>query len=276
MKNETIKGITGHQSFHLRKDWIPKAIRAIKKNEVNIFSGKNLIHCIDEFGLGSNMIKSLQYWLKILGVVTKIGKDYKLQQKYLDMFDNDMLLSSEHSIQMIHIDFCDNFPLWEYVIRKDKVKFFTRKELIERADIVFKEHGQPYDNKTLSSLVSVLINTFVSSEDNPEDRSTSPLAELNLLENTVDGYRFRMLGISDVLPETILYILLNKQPHEQITLNNAVNLITGYFHLEYYECMKIIGILEQKGKLAFDRAVGLNNIILYELPEQKEEQLTLF
>ena len=61
--------LKGHESFSIREGWITKGIFEIKNNS-KLFSEKNLT---DILGIGTNMVKSLKYWLITSGII-KIGR----------------------------------------------------------------------------------------------------------------------------------------------------------------------------------------------------------
>ena len=54
----------GHETFFIRKGWLNKGIRNILKDPY-VFMGKNPS---DILGLGTNMVKSLRYWLQAVGL----------------------------------------------------------------------------------------------------------------------------------------------------------------------------------------------------------------
>ena len=60
-----------NESFYIREGWFEKAINCIADNEgVNIFYKNDGISYL---GIGSNMVKSLKYWLKAANIIE--GKD---------------------------------------------------------------------------------------------------------------------------------------------------------------------------------------------------------
>ena len=55
-----------HETFFIRKGWISKGMLAVRDKD-DLFVDKN-INQMDELGIGSNMVKSLRYWLQAAGV----------------------------------------------------------------------------------------------------------------------------------------------------------------------------------------------------------------
>ena len=55
--------LQGHEKFALREGWINKALMILPENP-DAFTRKD---ATDLFGIGSNMVKSLRYWMRALG-----------------------------------------------------------------------------------------------------------------------------------------------------------------------------------------------------------------
>ena len=56
----------GHETFSIRKNWLAKGIEAVQKNP-GIFTDKTL-EPMEELGIGRNMVVSLRYWMKAVGL----------------------------------------------------------------------------------------------------------------------------------------------------------------------------------------------------------------
>ena len=56
----------GHETFFIRKGWLSKGMRYVSRKP-NVFTDKN-DNPIDVLGIGSNMVKSLRYWLQAVGL----------------------------------------------------------------------------------------------------------------------------------------------------------------------------------------------------------------
>ena len=60
-----------HETYFIRKGWLSKGMRAVADKD-DIFVDKN-VNQMDELGIGSNMVKSLRYWLQATGVTSEIS-----------------------------------------------------------------------------------------------------------------------------------------------------------------------------------------------------------
>lgn len=67
--------LKGHESFILREGWLTKGIQAVEKDS-GVFS-KNA--GADALGVGTNMAKSIRYWMKTAGVTMDVPqKEFSL------------------------------------------------------------------------------------------------------------------------------------------------------------------------------------------------------
>lgn len=63
--------LQGHEKFALREGWINKALMILPENP-DAFTRKD---ATDLFGIGSNMVKSLRYWMRALGLTNFSGTE---------------------------------------------------------------------------------------------------------------------------------------------------------------------------------------------------------
>ena len=63
--------LQGHEKFALREGWINKAFMLLPGNP-DAFTRKD---APDLFGMGSNMVKSLRYWMRAFGLTNNSGTE---------------------------------------------------------------------------------------------------------------------------------------------------------------------------------------------------------
>lgn len=85
--------IRAHETFSIRKGWIHKGVKNIRVYP-RLFTDKNINPC-DILGIGTNMVKSLRYWMTAVGIMEeyekhsfRIKKDSEYQE-YLQEELND-------------------------------------------------------------------------------------------------------------------------------------------------------------------------------------------
>lgn len=69
---KTKASFSGHDKFECKIDWITKGLNAFNKNN-QIFNSANIEEGIETLGLGINMIKSLNHWMQVLGLIEKFN-----------------------------------------------------------------------------------------------------------------------------------------------------------------------------------------------------------
>ena len=66
--------LKGHESFYLREGWLTKGLRAVTEDPQVFFKNSGA----DALGVGTNMAKSIRYWMKTAGLIQenlKIGAE---------------------------------------------------------------------------------------------------------------------------------------------------------------------------------------------------------
>lgn len=59
-----------HETFFIRKGWITKGLKNVDIKK-NVFTDKK-ISPTDTLGIGTNMCKSLRYWLQVLDLTVEV------------------------------------------------------------------------------------------------------------------------------------------------------------------------------------------------------------
>ena len=63
-----------HESFSIREGWLSKGLLSLKDNK-NVFTGQE---ATDLLGIGTNMVKSLKYWMLATGLIIEEKKQLKI------------------------------------------------------------------------------------------------------------------------------------------------------------------------------------------------------
>ena len=112
--NKKVK-LKGHESFSIREGWLTKGIYEVKNDE-KLFSKKNLT---DILGMGTNMVKSLKYWLQTSKIIEESKKnEYKLSELGELIYKYDPYLEDIFTLYFIHINIIKNIEkayIWKFV-----------------------------------------------------------------------------------------------------------------------------------------------------------------
>ena len=71
--------IRAHETFCIRKGWLHKGIKNIQANH-RLFTSKDINPC-DVLGIGTNMVKSLRYWMNTVGIMEEVAEGNQRMQR---------------------------------------------------------------------------------------------------------------------------------------------------------------------------------------------------
>ena len=124
----------GHQSFHIRRGWLHKGLKAVK-NKNDLFSDKDIV-LTDIFGIGSNMVNSLKYWLEALCLIerNRIGSKTIFIPSVVGevILDKDPYLEEIETWQLLHYNLAkneDTATSWYWFFNEYKGNKFNKENL---------------------------------------------------------------------------------------------------------------------------------------------------
>ncbi len=262
--------LQGHEKFPLREGWINKALMIIPDTP-DVFLRKD---ATDMFGIGSNMVKSLRYWMKAFGLtadngsagakLTDIGKIIAQYDPYLE---NPFTLWIMHSFiaknkeeattWFMYFNHCDAEDL-----EKSEIEAILLREVKKYAA------GQSFSEKSLSNDVDVLLSMYSKNRDkfDPEDKNVSPFSRLALVKN-IDGRYIKCHPDKKLFSEMIvLYeVFLMLKGRKGISIEDAVygeNGLTKIFNLTSMMANDYFDRLDAAGFIHVDRTAGIDMIYL--------------
>lgn len=170
-----------HETFSIREGWLEKAINTIKEDTTCLSkdNGPKML------GLGTNMIKSLRYWLSACGIVYFDSKGTHITELGDMLYKYDPFLDDAFSLWMIHTTLVSNFEDAPVMNRIFNIPYnrFEKTYMVNLCKELFEEKG--YEVKSLSSLdsdVSIMLKSYYSDDfSSPENNMSCPLAKLGLL-----------------------------------------------------------------------------------------------
>ena len=227
-----------HESFSIREGWLAKGIRTIKEDS-KVFSSAD---ATDILGIGTNMVKSLKYWMTATCLIEESNRSISLS-KFGELIDKyDPYLEDNFSWWLIHLNMILN---------------------IEDSYIYKLE----YNENILQDEVNMIIKTYSIDEkiDNPENNFICPLSELNLIKKVdINAYErikpdFRSLNYLIVY---YLMILLSEDK-EYLSIDDLIKLDNSPAKLLNLDKNLINEYLDEMKKhdlIIINRTAGLNMI----------------
>lgn len=257
-----------HESFSIREGWLAKGIKNVKEYG-NVFALQN---ATDILGIGTNMVKSLKYWMTATKLIEEKNREIMLSDFGSIINEYDPYLEDIFSWWLIHINMITNVDdayIYNLFFNKCNIKTFTKRELYEKLYTLLTNEKLTFNENILQDEVNMIIKTYTVDEkiDNPENNFICPLSELNLLKkidrDTYEKNRPEIRNLPFWVVYYIICLLLDDRDNISIDellkeenspaklLNMDKNLIN-----EYLDEMK------KNDLIIINRTAGLNMVYL--------------
>lgn len=266
MAEEKVKlRLQGHEKFALREGWLNKGL-AILGETPDVFLRKD---APDIFGIGSNMVKSLRYWMRTLGLTNSNGSALTDLAKIILQYDpyfeksftwwilhsNIARNKEEATTWYLYFNYCDADDL-----DKDEICAILYRELLKYAK------GQKFSDKSLYNDIDVLLNMYgrVKDKTDPEDKSVSPFVQLGLVKNLNGKYVKCHPERKDFSEMTVLYELaIIMKERDNVSIEDVIESENGLrkiYNLTPVMANDYLDKLDAAGYLRLDRTAGLDMV----------------
>lgn len=256
----------GHETFSIREGWITKGLFEVSDNP-KVFSEKDQT---DIFGIGTNMVKSLKYWLQATKLIEESGKnEYILSNLGKLIFDKDKYFEKKISLYLIHLNLVMNTDkafIWNLFFNKCHFKSFTKKDLTEQISELLEADNYEFNEKVLADEISVLLKTYTidENEGTPEDNFICPLTELKLIKKIgKNNYQRENTSISNLSKYIVYWCMLQQTDSDNISIDDLVkgnNSVCNLLNIDKITLNEYLDILKKNGFITINRTAGLNMI----------------
>lgn len=268
--------LKGHESFSIREGWITKGIFEIKNNS-KLFSEKNLT---DILGIGTNMVKSLKYWLITSGIIKETKKtEYELTELGRLIEKYDPYMEDLFSLYFVHISITTNIEkarIWNIFFNKCNIKNFSKRELLEQIEYILETENLEYNEKMLIDEISILLKTYTIDEKTgtPENNFTCPLTELKLVRKIDrDVYQKEKSSLNILNPYIVYWCLINQTDGNSINIDDLIkgdNSVCKLLNLDKMLLNEYLDILKKENLITVNRTAGLNMVYINKRYSLKE------
>lgn len=278
-----------HETFFIRKGWLYKGLKNVIRDP-SIFTGKQK-NPVDVLGIGTNMVKSLRYWLQATCLTTENQKDSKFPRIKVQtptevgeiIFDNDRYFEEIGTICIVHYLLASNkdlAPAWYYFFNEFELSEFNKEDFVIGLSKFAEMNNEHPALSSLEDDFNCLINTYVlrkklnPTKVNPESNIECPLDELGLIEiaDSSKGkdrvFKKAQVAIDSVSPY-VFFALINKkyelEGKTEIKISELLlqkNSIGKLFNLDILALSKILDSLEKLNLITVIRTAGLDVIKL--------------
>ena len=257
--------LKGHEKFHLREGWIAKGLYGVSANP-RVFSGSD---GTDQLGVGTNMVKSIKYWMLAMGLIKEGQKNgAELTDLGKMILKYDPFLEDDLSLWLLHSYISKNnfrSTVWYLFFNKCQAEEFTKEELytVLRKELISYAETDSFPESSLKDDIDVLHNMYSkdTKNDDPEDKNKCPLASLKLIKKKKEKYYRQQPDMRHFRDEIILYELGNIFEEESsIGIDYVAELAANIYHLSRVAINTILDRLDNAGYISVNRTAGLDEI----------------
>lgn len=209
--------IKGHESFIPREGWLNKGIHAVAQ-DCAVFS-KN--YGADILGVGTNMAKSIRYWMKAMGLtIDTSGRGVSLSTIGDIIAQNDPYIEDIFTLWVLHTNLVRNKELatsWYLFFNEIEVNTFKREELnnMMMDGLLTLTGAESLPERSVKDDCSAILSMYCPAKEkanDPEDKNAySPFAQLGLLSAPgKDRYEKTRPAADAISPLLIYYIFADK------------------------------------------------------------------
>lgn len=268
ISNQESFRFSGHDTFHCKEQWILKGAQLIDSQAFeSVFKTDNAIPLL---GVGKNMVRSIQHWLKAFGILNKEDALSEFANLLFLTEKLDPYLENEGSLWLLQYYLCktNHSSIFQFIFSRyfsDKATLeFSEYQILNYVNRILIENNQKeIAIKTFNSDFKVFIRTYVSpvkNEKTVEDDFNAPLLSLNLVSDTSRKndvnqtvYRLNRSIQESISSEVFAYCLLDEFDNENNVSFDRIRKTVGS-----YLCLSNEGLEIQIEKLCIE-----NNQFVY-------------
>ena len=257
-----------HESFSIREGWLSKGLLAIKKDN-KVFSSAE---ATDILGIGTNMVKSLKYWL----YATNLIKDYKNSIELTKLgklvIEFDPYMEDEFTWWMIHINMLlnqEDFYVGNIFFNKCVSKNFSKEDVFNIVSETLNSKKLDFNEKILVDEINTIIKTYVvdNSDDTPENNFNCPLADLELLKRiSKDNYERLKPNYRNLHYLVVYFLILNLlDGREYISIDEIIKINNSpvkLLNLDKNLLNDYLDDMRRNNLITINRTAGLNMIYI--------------
>lgn len=270
-----------HETFFIRKGWLSKGMKYVHaRNDVFISREENPM---DVLGIGSNMVKSLRYWLQAVGLTEEPSSGKRVQrftQLGEAVYKYDRYIEELGTLYLLQYRLASNqteATSWYFFFNEFNMSEFSRDDFVDAIQRSIKMTGAS-DNVAIRSLnddFSCIINTYLpryktnTKKVTPENNIDCPFGELGLIDvlsKEKKTYRKAIPAANSINPWVALAVIADQADGKtEIALNDLLTSpcnIGKVFNLDSISMLDVLYQIEKIGEIKINRTAGLDVIQL--------------
>lgn len=263
---------SGHDKFDCKVDWIVKGLKEFK-NDSLLFSSSNIENSISKLGLGINMIKSLNHWFKVLGLVD----ENKLTVLGELILEKDPYLENSEILWIFHWNLAKNkekTTLYYLFFNKIYQYRFSKENISIEVVNWLDKNNIKLSSNTINSDIDVFLKMYSNSES--DEINLSLLSDLNIFTKLKNSYSLNINSTAPISDDVFLYVLneyiniFKLKENDSLSINDIQR---GELSIQKIFCMsenKLFSKINQihnltNGKLSYSETSGIRQIYIKEV-----------
>ena len=236
---------------------------------------------MDALGIGSNMVKSLRYWLQAVGLTQepRTGRrDQTLTPLGNVIYAHDRFIEEMGTLHLLHYKLATNkedATAWYFFFNKFIATEFTREDFINSLQSYILMSGESISvaSRSLSEDFACIINTYVPryktnpGKVSPENNIDCPLGEIGLIDILAKKTFKKSIPSANTFDPWIVLAIISDRANgrNQIGLNELLTAegnIGRIFNLDSITMIEVLRRVEKLGALKIIRTAGLDVVHL--------------
>ena len=272
-----------HETFFIRKGWLSKGMeRVVAKEDLFVDKAENPM---DVLGIGSNMVKSLRYWLQAVDLTSEPTSGRRVQTLTSfgeKVYDNDRYIEEVGTLYLLQYMLAknkDNATAWYFFFNEFTMSEFTREDFVQAIQnyILMSEDVDNAAIRSLNDDFACIINTYLPRyKTNPDKVSAEnnidcPFGELGLVDianKKLKTYKKTTPSPKTFDPWVILAVISDQADgRDEIGLNELLKgscNIGRVFNLDAVTLLDVLHEVEKMGAIKIIRTAGLDVIHINE------------
>lgn len=268
-----------HETFFIRKGWLSKGMKYVHARE-DVFVSKQE-NPMDVLGIGSNMVKSLRYWLQAVGLTEEPSSGRRVQ-RFTELgklvYKYDRYIEELGTLYLLQYHLASNqeeATSWYFFFNKFNMSEFSRDDFVAaiQRNIRMSETSDNVAIRSLNDDFSCIISTYLprykttSKKVSPENNIDCPFGELGLIDilNKDKKIYRKALPVSGTIDPWIALAIIVDQAGDkfEISLNDLLVSpcnIGKVFNLDSISMLDILYRVEKIGEIKINRTAGLDVI----------------
>ena len=270
-----------HETFFIRKGWLSKGMeRVVAKKDLFVDKSDNPM---DILGIGSNMVKSLRYWLQAVDLTSEptSGKRLQTLTSFGEMvYENDRYIEELGTLYLLQYKLAKNkndATSWFFFFNEFVMSEFTREDFVQAIQnyILMQGEGSSAAIRSLNDDFACIMNTYLPryksnpGKVSPENNIDCPFGELGLVD--IANRRQKTYKKTTPSPKTfdpwVILAVFSDQAggRDEIGLNDLLKSpcnIGKVFNLDAVSLLDVLHQVEKSGSIKIIRTAGLDVIHL--------------